>query len=109
MVQLARSLKHADPTPFWTPQMGAGDTLSGVFESYGAGLQIFENPSFYPRPLIGHFANAYGFTGGVWWDRARNAAFCYALNGLPMGDESDAFRPEELEIFWAVASEIDAS
>lgn len=109
MLQLARSLAQADPTPLWSPDMGAGDTLGGVFESYGAGLQIFGTPRFYPRPLIGHFANAYGFSGGVWWDKARNAAFCYALNGLPMGDDSDAFRAEELAIFQRIASEIAAT
>lgn len=108
-LQLARSLGHIDPTPLWVPAMGGGDYLDGVFDSYGAGLQIFRNPSFYPRPLIGHFANAYGFTGGVWWDKARNTAFCYALNGLPMGDEDDAFRPEELAIFQAIAADIDAT
>lgn len=106
MLQLARSLAASDPTPLWSSDKGAGETLDGVFESYGAGLQIFDTPRFYPRPLIGHFANAYGFAGGVWWDKARNAAFCYALNGLPMGDDSDAFRPEELAIFQGIAAAI---
>lgn len=104
-LQLAQSLAQTDPTPLWTPALGPGDYLDGVFEGYGAGLQIFQNPSFYPRPLIGHFASAYGFSGGVWWDEARQTAFCYALNGLPLGDQADAFRPEELAIFAAVAAE----
>ena len=107
-LRLALSLAQTDPAPLWTPAMGPGDYLDGVFDSYGHGLQIFANPSFYPRPLIGHFANAYGFSGGVWWDAARQTAFCYALNGLPMGDEDDAFRPEELAIFQAVAAQVDS-
>ena len=107
-LRLAQSLQGINPTPLWTPAMGPGDYLDGVFDSYGAGLQIFDSPSFYPRPLIGHFANAYGFTGGVWWDAVRQVAFCYALNGLPIGDEGDVFRPEELAIFQTVASEIEA-
>ena len=106
-LQLAISLANADPAPLWTPAMGPGDDLDGVFDSYGVGVQIFTNPRFYPRPLIGHFANAYGFTGGVWWDAARQTAFCYALNGLPLGDEDDAFRPAELAIFRAIADDLN--
>lgn len=104
---LAQSLQTADPTPMWTQAMGPGDNLDGIFDGYGFGLQILPKPQFYPRPLIGHFANAYGFTGGVWWDATRNTAFCYALNGLPLGDEGDAIRPDELAIFRAVAAGID--
>ena len=108
-LRLAQSLQGIDPTPLWTPAMGPGDYQDGVFDSYGAGLQIFQNPSFYPRPLIGHFANAYGFGGGVWWDDVRQTAFCYALNGLPTGDENDAFRPAELAIFDAISTMIEAT
>ncbi len=104
---LAQSLATEDATPLWSPKMGPGDTGSGVFDGYGMGLQIFDNPNFYPRPLIGHFANAYGFTGGVWWDRQAGAAFAYALNGLPIGDEDDDFGKEELAIFAAVAQALD--
>ena len=107
-LQLAQSLRKADPTPLWTPEMGPGDYQNGTFDGYSFGLQTLQKPHFYPRPLIGHFANAYGFAGGVWWDDAAQTAFCYALNGLPLGDESDAFRPEELAIFAAVAETIDA-
>jgi hypothetical protein len=83
--------------------MSPGDTLGGHFQGYSTGLQILPDPSFYPRPLIGHFANAYGFTGGIWYDRLACAAFTYALNGMPMGDEDDVMSNEELAIFAAVA------
>ncbi len=104
MLQLAEQLRNADTTPLWTPRMGPGDYLDGVFESYGAGLQIFENPNFYPRPLIGHFGNAYGFNGGIWYDKGADVSFAYALNGLAMDDESDAFSDEELRIFATIAA-----
>lgn len=97
MLALADGL--GDAQALWLPQMGPGDYLDGVFESYGAGVQIFEAPRFYPRPLVGHFGNAYGFNGGVWYDRLRNLRFAYALNGREMGDETDAFSRSELAIF----------
>jgi CubicO group peptidase (beta-lactamase class C family) len=100
---LGQSLAQDLQTPLWTTGMSPGDTAGGLFDGYGTGLQILSAPSFYPRPLIGHFANAYGFVGGVWYDREAGAAFTYALNGLPMGDEADAMRDEELAIFGAVA------
>uniref|UniRef100_A0AAN0MLP5 Uncharacterized protein n=1 Tax=Yoonia rhodophyticola TaxID=3137370 RepID=A0AAN0MLP5_9RHOB len=103
MLDMAEALETADMTPLWTPQMGPGDYLDGAFESYGAGLQIFEHPRFYPRPLIGHFGNAYGFAGGIWFDRKRGCSFAYALNGLPMGAESDAVLAEENRIFDVIA------
>ncbi|MCX7302289.1 MAG: serine hydrolase [Rhodobacterales bacterium] len=100
---LAQSLADDTQAPLWTPDMSPGDTLGGLFQGYSTGLQILPDPSFYPRPLIGHFANAYGFTGGIWYDRLARAAFTYALNGLPMGDEDDVMSNEELAIFAAVA------
>jgi len=103
MLDLAMRLPQMNTAPLWTPKMGPGDYLDGVFESYGAGLQIFEHPGFYPRPLVGHFGNAYGFNGGVWWDAKRELAFAYALNGLEVGDEDDAFSTAERLIFNAVA------
>ena len=101
MLTLAEGL--AAPEVLWTPAMGPGDYLDGVFESYGAGVQIFEAPRFYPRPLVGHFGNAYGFNGGVWYDAARELGFAYALNGLKVDDEADAFSEAELAIFDAIA------
>ena len=103
LLDLARGLRDVDPAPLWTPRSGAGDYLDGVFESYGAGLQIYETPRFYPRPLIGHFGNAYGFNGGVWYDRTRDLAFAYGLNGLPLGDESDEFSAAERQIFVTIS------
>lgn len=104
---LAQSLATDAQTPLWTPAMSPGDTEDGLFDGYGTGLQFLSGPAFYPRPLIGHFANAYGFTGGVWYDPQARAAFTYALNGLPMGDEADALRDEELAIFTAVAQSLN--
>ncbi|MDX8346692.1 serine hydrolase domain-containing protein [Cognatiyoonia sp. IB215446] len=103
MLYLAESLRAADATPLWDAAMGETHDPDGVFEAYGPGLQIFDHPRFYPRPLVGHFGNAYGFRGGVWYDQARDLSFAYALNGFPMGDESDAFATEELQIFEAVS------
>ena len=101
-LRLAQSLADAGATPLWSPTMGPGDYQYGLFDGYGYGLQILTDPPFYPRPLIGHFANAYGFAGGVWWDARCQTAFCYALNGLPLGDDGDDLRPEELAIFAAI-------
>ncbi|MBT8410558.1 MAG: hypothetical protein KJP02_02010, partial [Octadecabacter sp.] len=74
-----------------------------LFQDYGWGVQILPDPSFYPHPLIGHFANAYGFCGGVWWDAQSEIAFTYAFNGLAVGDDDDALRAEEVAIFNAIA------
>ncbi len=103
---LAQSFHARQERALWTPSDGHGDTLEGVFEGYGWGVQLFEAPTFYPRSLMGHFANAYGFVGGVWYDREADIAFAYALNGLPVGDEDDAFCTEELQIFDAVAAQV---
>jgi len=103
MLDMAQQLRDANRTILWYSGMGETHDPDGVFESYGPGIQIFENPRFYPRPLIGHFGNAYGFKGGVWYDEARDLSFAYALNGFPTGDESDAFAEEERQIFAAVS------
>lgn len=107
-LRLAKSLAEDTATsPLWTPAMGRTDPLGGAFDGYGMGLQYLDDPPCYPRPLIGHFANAYGFAGGIWHDPARAASFAYALNGLPLHDESDDFRPEELAIFAAIAQALN--
>ena len=103
MLLLAEGLADADRTVLWHQQDGPGDYLDGVFQHYGAGLQIFDAPAFYPRPLVGHFGNAYGFNGGVWYDAQAGLAFAYALNGLALGDEDDRFSVQERAIFDAVA------
>lgn len=97
-LQLARSLADANPLPLWQGDVG------GFHGGTGIGLIHITDPSIYPRPLIGHFAAAYGMCGGVWWDAATRTAFAYTLNGLPMDDDSDALRASELAIFAAVAS-----
>lgn len=104
MLAIAHSLKADEVTPIWSPQMGIFDAIGGVFESYGWGVQIFDAPVFYPRPLLGHFGNAYGFNGGVWYDRQTETAFAYALNGVAEDDESDTFSQAELAIFDAIAT-----
>lgn len=74
-----------------------------LFQSYAWGAQIYDSPTFYPRPLIGHFANAYGFCGGVWHDAKAGLSFTYGLNGLPLGDEADGLRKAERAIFDAIS------
>lgn len=103
MLTLAVSLADEDPMPLWRHTDGPGDYLDGLFQDYGAGLQLLPDPPFYPRPLIGHFGNAYGFNGGIWWDAEARIAFAYALNGLAEGNESDALSPDELAMFAGVA------
>ncbi len=103
-LRLARSLRDVPRDVLWAPDMGYMETYDGAFERYGWGLQIYDDPVFYPRPLIGHFANAYGFVGGVWYDAARDVAFVMALNGRPVGEESDGFLPEEMQLFQHVAT-----
>lgn len=103
MLALAEGLADAHRTVLWHQQDGPGAYLDGVFQHYGAGLQIFDAPAFYPRPLVGHFGNAYGFNGGVWYDAQAGLAFAYALNGLELGDEDDRFSVQERAIFDAVA------
>ncbi len=91
-----------DTRALWQPDSGETVGPQGVFESYGMGLQIYDRPRFYPRPLIGHFAEAYGFFGGAFWDQERQTAFAFGFNGEPEGVGND-FRPEELRTFELVA------
>ena len=106
-LRLARSLAGREPRRLWTPAMGPGDYGDGFLESTGPGLLIFDDPAFYPRPLVGHFADAYGIRAGAWHDRLRGASFAYVLNGVPEGEEEDGWRPEELAILAAVAQALD--
>lgn len=102
-LRLAQSFEGRPVRRLWTPMMGPGDYGDGLLESTGAGVLVFDDPAFYPRPLVGHFASAYGLVAGAWHDRLRGASFAYVLNGLPDGDEEDGWRPEERAIFDAVA------
>lgn len=102
-LRLARALPGMDQTRLWTPGVGGMDDPTGVVDAYGAGLMFHDRPDFYPRPLLGHFANAYGFCGGLWFDAERDTAFVIAINGLPEGEDADALRPEESALFRAVA------
>lgn len=100
---LASALKDHPRSHGWVAEPARMLGPPQLFQSYAWGAQILDEPTFYPRPLIGHFANAYGFCGGLWRDTEADLSFVYALNGLPMGDEDDGLRPEERAIFDAVA------
>lgn len=104
MLILAKSLGQTAATPLWRASQGPGGYLDGLFQDYGPGLQILPDPPFYPRPLIGHFGNAYGFHGGIWWDARAEIAFAYALNGVAEGDDSDALSPDERTVFTAIGA-----
>ena len=49
----------------------------------------------------------YAVARGVWHDRQAGVSLAYALNGLPLGDDSDALRQEELAILRALAAIVD--
>ncbi|KIT14833.1 serine hydrolase [Jannaschia aquimarina] len=98
---LARAIPAMDRTVLHDPGPARPTDL---FDRYGPGLMILRRPAFYPRALIGHFANAYGLCGGIWHDAEAGLSFAYLLNGLPEGDEDDALRPVEREIFGAMAA-----
>lgn len=103
-LQLAQSLPLHPVDCVWQNDSDRTIGEADLFQSYGWGMQILDEPAFYPRPLIGHFANAYGFCGGIWYDSQADIAFTYALNGLAMGDDDDALRTEERAIFSAIAA-----
>lgn len=102
MLALAQVGASVPRIPLWRQTDGDGEYLDGLFQDYGAGEQILPDPPFYPRPLVGHFGNAYGFKGGVWWDTEADLCFVYALNGAAMGDESDELGSSERAIFDAI-------
>lgn len=102
-LSLAEHLADGPTQALWRADPARTIGPPDLFQSYGWGVQILPHPSFYPRPLMGHFANAYGFCGGIWWDAQAQTAFAYAFNGLAVGDEDDALRPEECAIFDSVA------
>ena len=106
LLQLAEALPNGVNSMLWRAPVGRLQRPDDVFGDYGWGLMTLDNPAIYPRPLIGHFATAYGFLGGIWWDDARQAAIAYGLNGLPEGDDSDDLHPEEAQIFAAIAEEL---
>lgn len=101
---LASALAGIDERPIWRPEMGetAGD--AELHGAYGLGLRFLAPGALYPRPLVGHFASAYGLVGGAWWDAERRTAFAYLLNGAAeqAGDADDRFLPAERAIFAAV-------
>ena len=100
LLTLAEEIGAGPHRALWSP--GPPEPTE-LWDEYGAGLMILRRPAFYPRPLIGHFANAYGLAGGVWHDAEAGLSFAYALNGLELGDEDDALRPAERRIFEVVS------
>ncbi len=72
------------------------------------GVQFLDRPVLWPRPVMGHFGNAYGFVGGAWRDRETGVAFAVALNGLEVGDEDDGFRAEERGLYEEVRRVVEA-
>ncbi len=104
MLRLARSLEKTDLPLLWTPDMGKMDNPHGLFDCYSHGVQVFRNPAFYPRPLIGHFGSAYGFKGGIFYDAKADMAFAYALNGVAEQDEGDALSPPERAVLNGIAA-----
>ena len=106
MLKLSEALTKGPQTRIWSPDIGPGAYYGGLFESYGWGLQFLDNPPFYPRPLIGHCGNAYGFRGGVWHDAAAGLSFAYALNGFPETDDSDDLHEYEAAVFDALANQV---
>ena len=106
LLQLAEALPDGVNSMLWQAPADRLQRLGDIFGDYGWGLMSLDNPAIYPRPLIGHFAIAYGFLGGIWWDEARHAAIAYGLNGLREEDDSDDLHPEEAQIFAAIAQEL---
>lgn len=103
MLRIAACLKGTAWPVLWSPEMGTMDDEDGLFDQYSQGMQILRRPAFYSRPLIGHFGNAYGFNGGVWYDAQADLAFAYALNGVPMDNESDTLSEAERQVFDVIA------
>ncbi|MBO6601664.1 MAG: beta-lactamase family protein [Roseicyclus sp.] len=103
-LRLAGLIPGFDQTRLWRRTDGPTEGSPDVFQDYGAGLQFLDHPPGYPRPLVGHFASAYGFVGGVWHDVAADLSFAYMLNGMPEEDgEEDDFHTEERALFAALA------
>ena len=103
LAALMMALPKLDRRVLWeagTPE----ESLGGLFQAYGLGLQVYPEPDFYPAPIYGHFGSAYGVRCGVWHETEGEFAFAYALNGIEAGEDGDAFLPAEREIFAAIAA-----
>lgn len=106
-LDLGRALPAMAQDRLWCDDQGPCRDAGLPVTAYGPGLMHFYRPEIYPRPLFGHFANAYGLCGGLWFDAGRDTAFIIMLNGLPEGDEDDAVRPEERALLAAVATALE--
>lgn len=105
---IARQVATFDRMPLWSPVLGPHDGPDDVYQSWGFGIQLLTRPPDYPRPLAGHFGDAYGIRSGAWWDAKKKTAFAYILNGVPEreGPEADSFSDDERAIFAALSKEI---
>lgn len=94
-LRLARSAREQ---PAWTRLPGDAMLAGGT----APGLVRLDDPALFPRPLRGHFADAYGLLAGAWTDGA--LAFAYVLNGLEVGDGGDGWREAERALFAQAAA-----
>lgn len=110
-LRLAQIVSTMDTTPLWTRGQGPVDGPEGVYQSWGFGLQILDDPPHWPRPLIGHFADAYGVRGGVFHDGAAGISFAYLMNGVAeeTGPDADDFSPAERRIIKSIADQLAES
>jgi len=107
LLRLADRLRDAPRDWLWSAGDSPVDGPADLFARYGWGVQMLDDPAIYPRPLVGHFANAHGMVGGVWRDDAARSRLVYILNGLPMDDDpdDDRLRPQEAALLKALAQE----
>ena len=99
ITRLAGSL--GEEAPLWRCPEGTG----GLFQSWGWGVQILHRPPFWPRPLIGHFGNAYGFRGGLWHDPEVGLSLVVALNGEDAdAPDDDSLSPTETAAYAGLAA-----
>ena len=76
-----------------------GDTLGGIFQSWGLGMQRFTDvsaPGFGDRFVagggvqgVGHLGEAYGLNSGFIYDPAKRNGLIYAIGGLGSNPELD--------------------
>jgi CubicO group peptidase (beta-lactamase class C family) len=81
------------------PGQNNGDTLNGIFHSWGLGMQRFEDvsgPSTGDRFLakggvtgVGHLGEAYGLNSGFIYDPASRNGVIYAIGGIGTNPEHD--------------------
>nr|WP_256371832.1 serine hydrolase [Rubellimicrobium sp. CFH 75288] len=96
-LRLAQTLAAATPSGWTRPARAEPPVVAAA-----PGLLRLEAPEDHPRPLTGHWADAYGIRAGAWTD-GTGLAFAYVLNGCPETEE-DGLSPPERAILRAVAA-----